>query len=361
MSKHINVRVHNTKTLEIKLEYIPADQPDTSDYVIDLYLSMPANMSINENTYEKRYFYYDLFRSIRLKSPDFMLNKYYNRLKNFDESCSGEIHEKSCVYTFKKFITGYRSMLRNSAGALGKTSIEADIEYLLENVHKNRSVFRRLHREFGDKHPMFSMADEFTSIVTNIYLVRLYEKIRHHNKILNTIKSELKYRRKHFPMSVPGDEDQNSRLISRYDYLKGYFYNVLSLRAKRKAGDKAVKNFLYASAAGLSMIIATVIAFWAQQRYGNFTLAFFVALVVGYMFKDRIKDGVRSLLEKLASPIIYDYVTLIYESSGEYAMGKTWERAGFVEGNRLNADIDISRTDNRNILHFNKKVAHKEQ
>ena len=37
------------------------------------------------------------------------------------------------------------------------------------------------------------------------------------------------------------------------------------------------------------MIFATGIAFAFQQKYGNFTIPLFVALVISYMLKDRIK------------------------------------------------------------------------
>lgn len=357
MAGHINVRVHNRKTLEVKLEYIPSGDPEESDYHIDLLLYIPDNVGINQATYEKRYFYTDLFRSIRLKSPDYLLNSYYGRLKSFADECKGALNDKKCRYQFKKFITGYRSMLRNNAGAIGKTSIPADIDFLLSNVHRIRSVFRKLNKHFGEDFHMFMLADEFTSVVTTVYLVRLYERLGGGNaKVFDTIKSELKYRKKHFPKSLTGDDEQNSRLISRYDFLKGYFYDVLSLRAKRKVGDKAVKNMLYATAAGISMVIATGVAFWAQQAYGNFTLPFFVALVVGYMFKDRIKEGTRSLFDKLASPVTYDYITQVYESSGTIPMGKTWERAGFVNGHKLPDYIEPKPDEKRHILHFNKKV-----
>lgn len=354
MAKHINIRVHNKKTLELKLEYIPKGQPDKSDYVIDLYLAMPENMGINDNSYEKQDFYNDTFRSIRLKSPDYQLSRYHETLKNFDKSCKGNLTDWKCIYTFKKFITGYRTMLRNHSNSLGKTSIDADIDNLIKNVRKNRSIFRKMHRKFKDNHEMFALADEFTSIVTNIYLVRLYERIGENEHLIDTIKSEIKYRRKHFPQSVPGDDEGNSMLIARYDYLKGYFYNVLSLRAKRKAGDKTMKNILYATAAGVSMVVATVIAFWAQQRYGNFTLPFFVALVVGYMFKDRIKDGFKSILEHIAEPLIFDYVTLLYESRGKDAMGKTYEKAAFIQGFKVPAELGSGN--GKNVFHFNKKV-----
>ncbi|PLX69958.1 MAG: hypothetical protein C0603_03200 [Denitrovibrio sp.] len=358
MNGHIDVRVHNKKTLEIKLEYSPTGNPDKSDYNIDLYLFIPDNMGINEETYEKRYFYHDISRIIRLKSPDYLLHNYYKRLKTFDTNCTMGIDHTGCEYQFKKFITGYRSMLRDSANNICGSSKPKEIEDLLKHVRKNRSIFRKLNKKYGDQHEMLALGDEFTSIVSNAYLVRLYERLGDvcDVEIINTIKSELKYRSKHYPQSVPGDDVQNGLLINRYDYLKSYFYDVLSLKAKRKAGDKAIKNILYASAAGISMFVATVIAFWAQKKYGNFTLPFFVALVVGYMFKDRIKDGFKSLLEKLAAPSIYDYITLVYESTGKHAMGKTKERARFVTRESVIDYVDFEIDKHAHILHFNKKV-----
>ena len=358
MSGRINVRVHNKKALELKLEYTPAGEPVRSDYNIDLLLCFPDNMGVNPATYEKRYFYYDLFRSIRLKSPDYPMKTYHKKLNDFDEHCEESLPDTHCIYKFKKLITGYRSMLRNNAAALGKTSLETDINDLVKTVHKSRSIFRRLHRKYGDRHEMFALGDEFTSIVTNVYLVRLYERLGHsgNEKIFSTIKSELKYRNIHFPESVPGDEAKNSMLITRYDYLKGYFFNVLSLRAKRKAGDKGLKSMLYATAAGISMVIATLIAFWAQEKYGNLTLPFFVALVVGYMFKDRIKDGFKSLLERLAAPMLYDYITKLYESTGRHSMGKTREKAGFITSPKLPDFAESMEINGRHILHFSKKV-----
>lgn len=358
MAGHINVRVHNKKTLELKLEYIPAGSPDKSDYNIDLLLYFPDNTGINKTTYEKKYFYNDLFRSIRLKSPDYPMKNYHKRLTEFDDLCETDIPHENCEYRFKKIITGFRTMIRNYAAQMDKNSSEDDIFKLLKQIRKSRSIFRKLNKKYGDKHEMFALGDEFTSIVTNVYLVRMYERLGHYGneKILTTIKSELKYRKLHYPQSIPGDEDQNGKLINRYDYLKGYFYNVLSLRAKRKAGDRTLKNMLYATAAGISMVIATLIAFWAQEQYGNLTLPFFVALVVGYMFKDRIKDGFKSLLERVASPVIYDYITKIYESTGRHSMGRTKERADFTGNSHIPAFASHISQKDRHILHFTKKV-----
>ena len=47
------------------------------------------------------------------------------------------------------------------------------------------------------------------------------------------------------------------------------------------------------------MAFATAVAFWAQARFPQVSLNFFLIVVVGYMFKDRIKEGLRRILQPL--------------------------------------------------------------
>lgn len=358
MQNHIDIKVHNIKSLEIKLEYTPEGTPDTSDYNIDFFIFFPSDMGIDYSTYEKKQFYQDLKRNIRLKTPDFYLNNYYKKLKHFDDTCPLSSGSDNCEYMYKKFVCGYRSMLRNHASSINNDTPNEEIDILLESVSKTRKIFRRLRTNHGEKDEMFMLGDEFTSIVTNVYLVRLYDRlsIAHRDRILNVIREELQYRTQNYPKSTPGDEEKNEALINRYEWLKAYFYTVLHLQAKRKKADKTSTNILYAVSAGISMIFATVIAFWAQQKYGNFTLPFFVALVIGYMFKDRIKEGFRDMLRKKFSSLIYDFETQIYESSKKYAMGKTYERGKFITTKDLPTDIKDGYDPNDRIIQFTKKV-----
>lgn len=357
MRNNVNIRVHNSKAIEMKLEYVPAGAPDRSDYQIDLFLFFPGNMGINETTYEKKHFYQDLTRNIRLKTPDFYLNNYYKRLKHFDDTCRVAMHSPNCEYMYKKFVCGYRAMLRNHTANITDESTEEDIGLLLEHVEKNRNIFRKLRKKHEDS-DMFVLGDEFTSVVSNVYLVRLYDRLSsaHKEMILDTIREELHYRREHYPQSTAGDDEQNEKLINRYEWLKSYFYSILHLQAKRKKADTATTGLLYAVAAGLSMVFATVIAFWAQQKYGNFTVPFFAALVLGYMFKDRIKEGARAYLRKKFSARIYDFETLIYESSNRHAMGKTYEKAAFINVKDLPAYAANGYDPSDNIIRFSKTV-----
>ncbi len=83
---------------------------------------------------------------------------------------------------------------------------------------------------------------------------------------------------------------------------------------------------MFSIAAGVSMIFATLIAFYAQAYYGPFTLPVFLALVIAYMFKDRIKEQGRAYSANLLSRRLFDYRTIIQTQDGKYRLGNVREK-----------------------------------
>lgn len=75
-------------------------------------------------------------------------------------------------------------------------------------------------------------------------------------------------------------------------------------------------------AAGLSMVFATVVSFSFQQTYGNFTMPLFIALVVSYMFKDRIKDLMHYWFANKLGSKFYDYKIKLVMHGRAGGMGK---------------------------------------
>ena len=59
------------------------------------------------------------------------------------------------------------------------------------------------------------------------------------------------------------------------------------------------KRQIYGSAAALSMLFATVVAFFYQDKYGSLSRNLFFALVIAYIFKDRFKEIVRDWLSNV--------------------------------------------------------------
>ena len=91
------------------------------------------------------------------------------------------------------------------------------------------------------------------------------------------------------------------------------------------------------------MVFATVVAFYSQAKYGTLTFPVFVALVVGYMFKDHIKEVGRSLFAKCA-PYLYDQRTVLYTPDGSHEIGHFREKMIFMN------QCDLSRLSSINAI-----------
>ncbi|MBQ5843861.1 MAG: hypothetical protein IIW52_03275 [Alistipes sp.] len=108
------------------------------------------------------------------------------------------------------------------------------------------------------------------------------------------VRDEQHYRKQMNYLSVKEDDRlENRDLIYSHGVLKKYVESALYLRVPKKRDGVMVEQIYYSLAAGLSMIFATIVSFYFQQRFGNFTWPFFLVLVISYMGKDRIKELAR--------------------------------------------------------------------
>jgi len=124
----------------------------------------------------------------------------------------------------------------------------------------------------------------------------------------------------------------------------------------------------YAIAAGLSMVFATTIAFLFQRKYGNLTFPFFVALVISYMFNDRLKDFVKAVLGSYMRRFTFDRRLNIYAEPGQKKrIGTSRESFSFVDETSVPDDIWRSRSRDHiteiengwvgeTIIHYHKQV-----
>jgi hypothetical protein len=95
--------------------------------------------------------------------------------------------------------------------------------------------------------------------------------------------------------------------------LKKFVANILHFTVETVEGSKGLQEAALAMAAGIAMVFATAVAFYYQRTYGTLSLSFFFALVVSYMFKDRIKALCQNYFLKALSKNIFDQATSIYD------------------------------------------------
>ena len=154
---------------------------------------------------------------------------------------------------------------------------------------------------------------------------------------------EVDYRKQREYRSILHEDSSNERYLQTASLLKKYTTSALYLATSTEREGTTLEQFALAVAAGISMVFATVVAFYSQARYGVMSFPVFLALVVGYMFKDRIKETGRGLSERLVRNMRYDQRTTLYTPDEKEKIGNMREKMTFVEHGSLPAEVLAER------------------
>jgi hypothetical protein len=101
---------------------------------------------------------------------------------------------------------------------------------------------------------------------------------------------------------------------------------------------------LFALAAGVAMAFATAVAVWAQVRFTQASLNFFLIMVVGYMMKDRIKEGMRRIFSQVAARHLYDRTAGIVDPVTEKCLGTCEEKVDYGRSVRVPPEVAALRS-----------------
>ena len=250
----------------------------------------------------------------------------------------------------------------------------------LEDVGKVLARFRALYQKLDAQQPddrirqVFSYGDEFLSNIYEVYIYRLRDAMhQNHPEEYASMESRFKallyaekdYKQQQGYLAVqPDDPHGNSDFVFRASLLKKFAEGDLFLNATKRKNTFLVEQILYSLAAGMAMVVATLSSFFFQQRYGNFTLPFLIALVISYMFKDRLKDWLRLGFAKRVSNKVFDTRTN-FSIKGR-SIGWSKDSFDFIDGDKVIPEViqirdrnplfdEVSGKDEK-VLLFRKKV-----
>ncbi len=82
--------------------------------------------------------------------------------------------------------------------------------------------------------------------------------------------------------------------------------------------------------------------FWGQNRFGQIGTSLFFTLVIGYMFKDRIKESTRAVLSHFVDRYLYDRRTQIADPAGG-SLGRCREKMEYIPPERIPPEVDRVR------------------
>ena len=362
------VKIHDKFSLEIKLSYATKKSKKNNDFIVNTWFFIPNSLDINRFTYSKSDFYSDLKTNIRLSTPIYLLREIAQGEKTpflflekmFQEVATNPIrrNKEKYEYHIKMFHNILKSALRNEIDHIKNNVVVEDRQFLINSFVENLQIINQRYRDLRriinvptlpeELINIYLLSDEFMSNLCEKYCFYLIRELENHfpkeykkNKaiLLSLIDSEISYKKKKkYPSFIEDRSVKLGDIIYRRGVLKKYIESQLFLSTRKKKDGLIVEQFLYSMAAGLSMIFATTIAFSFQQKFGNFTMPFFIALVISYMLKDRIKELTRFYLGGKLQKRLFDHKNAI-QINNKQSIGWCKESFDFVKEDSLPKNV----------------------
>jgi hypothetical protein len=362
------VRPHDQYQIEIKLDYELLAEQDTR-YRVSTYIFIPQSLGISAETYPKHYFYRDIQNYIRLKTPAINLVELSENAQTPLGNIRRIMHTESwnhdpelkqeMINNCKLLSAMLKSALRDHFDLIerriGEAATPSQIDPLIRNLveeflTRNEEITQQYRAFFssfnlphvdGDLFTAYKLTDEYMSLLIEESAIELFQIVSAHmsgeekeellQRLSKRVKLETSHRRLHGYPSILQAGEENELYAFRAAVLKKYAASVLYLSTAVSREGRTMQQLLFALAAGISMLFATIIAFYFQYRYGTFTFPVFVALVIGYMFKDRIKALAQELFNKRLQNNLYDNRIDIRTSDGRHKLGVLRQKVTFVE------------------------------
>ena len=325
-----SIKVHDRFTLELKLGLHSAQRVRPDRFAVNLWLFIPNSLDVNRFTYTKAHFYRDLKTYARLITPAFSLSYLASPesppLRWLEAAMAAfaqeptEAHQTQYEYHIKMFVSALKSSLRNTVNSLVQAASFEQLPQLVDSLDAIRHRYRsHLHDLSASGLPgtmleFYRFGDEYMSDVMELHAFKAMHELDrqgvegYRDILRGLIDDEMRYRQQQgYAMIDPENKHRNHAFVFRMGMLKKYAESHLFMSIRKRRDGVLAEQVLYSLAAGISMVVATAIAFSFQRRYGNFTMPLFVALVVGYMLKDRIKELARYFFAHRMGNRYYDH------------------------------------------------------
>lgn len=363
----ITTKIHDQFSIEFKVGFVTRRKLRENDFSVYMWIFVPNSLDINPSTYSKAAFYRDVKSNVRLITPRYLMRDIASGegspaeqlRKAMERVASDPTRTATAEYEtqIKIFAAIVKSALREEVLHITSNNQRCeDVRFLCSTYRANAerifNTYRSLRQIINtptitpEVRGSFHYGDEFMSYTLNQSTYRLIkwlaqdrEQYEEQIEQLSTLLHNEEGYRKAMNYLIAEKEDrlENRDLIYSHGVLKKYVESALYLRVPKKRDGVMIEQIYLSIAAGLSMIFATIISFYFQQRYGNFTWPFFVVLVISYMGKDRIKELARYYFAHRKGSKYYDNKARI--SIGERTIGWIKEGVDFLQRSKIPQEV----------------------
>lgn len=369
---YIQAKKHDNYSVEFKFGFNCNEGKSSDDFSVNAWIFVPNSLGVNAENYGKKQFYRDVKSNVRLITPTYLLQEIARdgslplvslrkamelllKSQTSVETDAYEYHLKMFAAIFKSSIRNHSVHIRN-AGTIGTDDYLVD-DYV-ESTDAILSKFRAMYRIIDVPtvperlRAYFRLCDEFMSHVVAVQTIRIIKYIdtlpasagcsdRARDVLASLIQREQEYKESRGYGVLNDDSGHNRRLVYHRGMLKKFIESELYIRLDKKRDGVAVEQLYYSIAAGVAMIFATAVAWITQTRFGNITWPLFVALVVSYMLKDRIKELMRYYFAHKLGNKYYDNKATI--TIGKKRVGEIKEGFDFISSEKLPAEVRALR------------------
>lgn len=395
----IETSIHDAYSVEVKVGFKSEKIGQQAEFETNTWFFIPNSLDINASTYQKEQFYSDVKSKVRFITPVYLLKEIVDNgavpLNNLRSAFNDVLADKEAntelimeyEFQLKMFMAIFRSAIRDHIVEIKKCVLAEDLEEqciefatAVENVSIQFRALRELLvdlEEGSDVKNYYDFADEYLSyaIIHQVFnFIELLDSSKYvmtslvNQHLIGLIIREKEYMKQQDYLDIiKGDKENNQKVVYRHAMLDKYIESDLVLTSNKRRDEDGViaQQIYYSIAAGLSMVFATIVAFSFQQKYGNFTMPLFVALVISYILKDRIKDLMRYYFIGKLGGKYFDNKTSI--SIKDQKIGWIRESVDFMAENKVpeealnlrdrSALLEVeNKIHNEKILLYRKKV-----
>jgi hypothetical protein len=362
---------------------------------VETYFFVPRSLGLDVHAYPREEFYADVQAYIRFKTPHVSLTALADpddrrsplqRARKLVQQANGELETLApgqLSHELRLLGCMVRANLRDAANDIrakierlddpGAHEVLAQdvrqaIARLLHDVAVLITAFRALRPDFlQPKRPqwlseLFEYVDEYLSISAESYLTMVLSSLDGHERLrrslvdirpelVTRVVSEQRHRQGAGYQSVLDPDGENRSYVYRKSALKKFMSSVLFLEIHKEKEGRGITNVVAGVAAAVAMAFSTVAAIWSQGAYGLNSFPFVLAIVISYVFKDRIKEWLRAYFSGLLSPWLYDYSVHIHDPVAGVVVGRCRESFGFLSPSQVPPEILRRRhADSRSVL-----------
>ncbi|ROS01056.1 hypothetical protein EDC56_1480 [Sinobacterium caligoides] len=355
----LQLATNGPRRLQSSLAY-QAEEGCSDSVQVDYFFFIPKQLAINAVTYPKNLFYRHMDSVVRRRAPQVPLNQpqlLYNTLTTISKMKDVDrqlVETKLLACAFHRFTQSTVKKLSGIEPELKQTHCGTFSEVVDCFLRMFDNWIQRIAagEQGGDLEGLAALR-EYCNLVAEKEAYQLLQtpfaqQLSNRNCLLLLVKRLHDDRVNHGYQSVADVEGVNEYFIYRFKGLRRFAEEPLNLSNITNIVGELRQQLIYGFAAGLAMTFATGIAFYTQQKYGNFSEPFFVALVVSYIFKDRIKELTRSYANTGLMRRFGDYRTKLLRGGKGIDVGSVKQSASFIAKEKCDGEILAAAKRSRN-------------